>query len=471
MQKDVKIRIACRSAVWPNSVFDALINIYENDAICVLLEGFNIEDVHAIIRSHGIDADLFMERLTEVGVQELAQNPVTLKMLLGEFRPGDKLSGSRRELFDKAILRLCREPDIRLERGTSREIPPERIEDTSRYLATVMMFSGRASVNPSSESVVSENCLTLDELESLPKYRSVALSRELLRQISSFGLFERDGEKSFKFAHRQFAEFLAGKTIASLPFHQARSMLGGGLGWSNGVAGPLQETAASAAAFDSKIAEWIAETDPEIIGKSDIGDMEIRRVAARKMLELFRKGKYTSANLYHDRLSFAGFIYPGASADLRIALEERGDPIDDYHACAIRMVEQFRLDELSNRLADMTLDDNLPVVTRVHAGHALNEMGDEREKHRLKSLVRGCPEDEDDDLKGISLSCNWPDNLSTEELLEALSKPKRNNYVGAYSSFLFRLQMEGFDSGGNLARGVKEEPHYFGKLSRDLQGK
>ena len=132
----------------------------------------------------------------------------------------------------------------------------------------------------------------------------------------------------------------------------------------------MHETAAAAAIFNKQIAKWLIETDPEIIGKSYIPDTNLRRKAAIKFLDLFRSGKYTDANIYHDQNSLIGFKYLRAAKDLRKVLEERSNGIEDCQACAIEMVTQWRLTELSNLLAQMVLDRHLPLHTRLEAGYS-----------------------------------------------------------------------------------------------------
>ena len=87
---------------------------------------------------------------------------------------------------------------------------------------------------------------------------------------------------------------------------------------------------------------------------------------------------------------------------------------------------------------------------RVAAGHALRECGTAAVWSRLKPLIAGLPEDEDDDLKGIALRCLWPDQLSTHELLSALTTRRRPSYFGAYEGFLWELDTGNFPAAGYL---------------------
>ena len=65
------------------------------------------------------------------------------------------------------------------------------------------------------------------------------------------------------------------------------------------------------------------------------------------------------------------------------------------------------------------------------------------------------PEDHDDELKGVALRCLWPNDLSTSDLLSALTPRRRPTLYGAYESFLLELDREGFAATGHLATGLR----------------
>ena len=56
---------------------------------------------------------------------------------------------------------------------------------------------------------------------------------------------------------------------------------------------------------------------------------------------------------------------------------------------------------------------------------------------RLKPYIYGSKDDKMDELKGYALRALWPDYLTADELFNALSTPKKENYLGSYRMFLF----------------------------------
>src|SRR5439155_25509196 len=143
-----------------------------------------------------------------------------------------------------------------------------------------------------------------------------------------------------------------------------------------------------------------------------------------------------------------GLQYPDAANDLRGVLYERGANCEDVLEGAIKMVDAWELAALSEPLADLVLDTTAPLGARQSAGYGLSRFGTGPARARLKPLIAGGADDPNQDLKGIALRCNYPERLTVPELLAALTPQRRRTYGGAYSSFLYQLDSEHFDSTG-----------------------
>ena len=86
---------------------------------------------------------------------------------------------------------------------------------------------------------------------------------------------------------------------------------------------------------------------------------------------------------------------------------------------------------------DVFLDRSDDEQVRESAGHALLRIGDASTRSKMKPLAFGKnPEDTLDELKGCALLAIWPDHITVDELLNALTFPKRQNLVGSYSGFI-----------------------------------
>jgi hypothetical protein len=446
------LRISCRSAVWPNDIQDALCEVYGEESCAVaMLQPLPEEDVKHVACARGLDAGSFMRAVIGAGVQALSQQPLTLEMLLLIYDRRKELPSNRSELFARGVEELASERIERLEAGTATEFTVPEILEAAERLACFALLSGRETIDRSDSP--SPASLGRIELVSLPG-GSRNLDDELIRAVGRCGLCDSDGPRQFRFGHRQFAEYLAGRRLTKLLPHQSRALLSSALGWEAGVAGPLRETAAFAAIECDTVANWLAERDPEVIGLSDVVDDDIRRRGTLNLLEKFRKQELTDSQFFWgDRIELKGFQYAGAEADLRPVLQERSGNFDDVLECAIKLIENWELRSMSNDLADFVLDDAAPLEARRSAGYALRRMGTVEARRRLRPLIYDHQSDPDFDLKGLALSCNWPDGLTLTELLAGII-PRRSNRHGAYEGFLFDLDRSGFDAATNRLEGL-----------------
>ena len=399
----------------------------------------------AAAEAHGIDPVTFLEQTHSSGARSLAAQPLALRMLIRLHQSSEGLPTSLKDLFDKGLELLASDPQERREIDTQNPLSPRALLESAERLACYMVLSGRETVHLGDERL--PNQLSLLDLSDF--------TPEELRAIGLSGISDSTFPASFRFGHRQFAEYLAGRRLARLPSHQARAFLASSGGWNNGVAGPLRETTAFTAMFNVDVADWIATRDPDVIGLSDVADSSLRRTATLALLDRFRRGEMTDAQLRPGVLDFKGLRYDDADRDLRPLLTGRGDGCDDVLMCAIDLARSWKLCSLSHDLADLALDPAAPLPMRVAAGYALRECGDATARASLKPLIAGLPEDDADELKGVALRCTWPDQLSTPDLLKALTARRRPSLYGAYESFLSKLDEEGFAAAGHLVPGLR----------------
>ncbi len=441
------IRITCRSAVWPSELTQAIRELVGSESFATAaLQPLSDEDIHTAAESQGIAPAAFLERIHRSGARSLAAQPLSLRMLLRLHRSNHGLPASLRELFQSGLELLASDPQGRHDIDTQNPLPPTELLEAAERLACYMTLGGRDSVHLGDEPP--PNQLGRHDVSPMVSPRELDATR-----LS--GVSDSTSPASFRFAHRQFAEYLAGQRLGRLPTHQAKALLAGPDGWSNGVAGPLRETAAFAAMFNADVAHWIASRDPDVIGLSDVADSNLRRDATLALLDGFRRGELTAAQLRPGVLEFRGLRYDHADSDLRPLLAARADGSDDQLQCAIDLVRAWKLPSLSAELADLVLDSAATIRIRVLAGYALRDCGDTTARQRLKPLTAGLPEDNEDELKGIALQCMWPDHLSTPDLLHALTPRRRPSLYGAYQSFLLQLDQDEFAATGHLAAGLR----------------
>ncbi|MFO0874881.1 MAG: hypothetical protein U0575_13045 [Phycisphaerales bacterium] len=447
------VRITCRSAVWPAGLASRFIDgSAATNFGTALLQPLNAADVIAAAQSAGLDGATFMEHVRRFRADALASNALTLGLLLRLSQRGD-LPTSIGDLFDRGMRELAEDRHERFELGTDLRLSPDVILGAAERLACAVVLTGRETIDLSNDPPSTH--LSSHDLELLNESGSRPLDRETLADIGASGLCDSEFPATFRFAHRQIAEYLAGRRLARMLPHQARGLLASPAGAAEGVAGPLRETAAFAAMLNAGIAEWIASTDPEIVGLSDVADNQLRRTATLGLLERCRRGELTDAQVGRGEIVLDGLQYDDAEADLKPVLRERGSGCEDVLECAIELIKTWKLSSMSDDLADLMLDHTAPMEARKSAGHALVKIGTDEVKARTKPLIASSPDDEIADLKGLALRCNWPRGLTTPDLLAALTEPPRSNYHGAYDGFLWELERSCFNAEGFTVEGLR----------------
>ena len=440
------LRITCRSAVWPLPLTQVIREFAANRPVATaLLQALSDDDILAAAASHAIDPVAFLRRIDSSGTRSLADQPLSLRMLMRLHQSRHGLPESLKDLFEQGLRLLASDPQDRREIDTHNPVSPHDLLHAAERLACHLILTGRETVHLTDEPT--RGSVSLPEL-------SAHVAPEELDAVRWSGLSDSASPASFRFAHRQFAEYLAGRRLARLPTHQAKAFLAGPDGWSHGVAGPLRETAAFTAMFNADVAAWIATRDPDVIGLSDVADPGLRRTATLALLDRFRHGELTSAQLRPGTLEFKGLRYPQAAADLRPLLTSQGEGRDDLLKCPIALTRACKLSALSHDLADIVLDSAAPMSARVAAAYALRDCGNPDARKRLKPLIAGLPEDAEDELKGAALRCTWPDHLSIPELLEALTPRRRPTLYGTYEAFLLELDRDEFAATGHLPVGL-----------------
>lgn len=453
------IRIACRSAVWPGDLTRAIgAKFGETRVRTIELQPLSEEEYLDIAEAEGADPTSFHSAVSASNVGILARQPLTLQILLDVFLATGHLPRSRVELFSSAIVRLASERPKRRHLGTATQIPVDQIIEVAERIAVISVLSGRQIVDRADSSSTSTATLHVTDLAALPRGRLLALSHSLIDTVLATSLFRGEGKAGAVFWHRQLAEYLAGRRLAQLPFHQAQALLSSGTERRREVAGPLRQTAVFAASVkgrcSAQLTEWLVATDPELIGQAEASD-PLRRRALLEFLARFRRHQITAAQLYTDEISLHNLRYEGVENDLRPVLNERAGDLEDVHALALRLARDWELDALSDEIAGIVLDNSIPMNTRRSAGYALARCGTEAARRRLRPLAAGTPEDEDEELKGLALRCNWPGGFSVPELLGHLGSPGGPGFFGAYHGFFLDLEREGFDASDARIDGLK----------------
>ncbi len=446
------IRITCRTAIWQEVLQEALREIFGKEHVVVArLDPLCEEDLGVIATTEGIDTSAFLAEIRRVNAESLAQQPLTVRLLVKLFCEDGGLPESRLQLMQRGVTVLGRDRRQREKVSGIRSLSAAIQMRLAKRLACLRVLTGVEVVDLRDDA--GRGTLTREELEYAleGEWDDVAAS---VLAVGASGLCEGEGEDRFRFFHRQIAEFLASEVIAGLPLHQCKAFLGCRLDGREYIAGPLRETAAFAAMQCSEIANWISAVDPEVIGMSEVADDGLKRRAANGLLDAFRKGQYTDSQVWTAGIDWRGFQHPEIASDILSIIERRRSENDDVLRAAVAMAEACELSSVADGLAELALDESMSIYSRVSAAHAIHQLSEDHAKKRLKPLAFGSEGDTDHDLRGIALYCNWPDNMTIAELFEALAVLPPQGYIGRYDSFLESLASDGFGAANDWCPGL-----------------
>jgi hypothetical protein len=442
----LRLRIACRTGDWPRILEDGLKDLWgEQDVKVLELAPLRKSDVREAAASNGLDADAFIQAVSERDVVPLALKPVTVEFLIGAFQRGS-LPSTQAELYHEGCRRLCEERNLsRASANLRGEFDSQQRLVIAARIAAVMILCRRALVRTDSGiSLAGSDELTIGDLTGHSELcRGIAfpISERALREtLTATGLFSSRGAGLLGWAHQTYAEFLAAKylvdhsvrrdQLAALLMHHEDRLK---------VIPQLHETAAWVANLDKTAFQWLADTDPYVLLNSDVPPIkEDRRTLTRSLLAAFDAGDLLDDD-WGLRQRYKMLAFPDLPAELLPYLVDRSKHVV-VRRVAIDIATACDCRDLQGSLADVVLDASDHHRVRWSAIYALRRIGDRETIARLVPLVHGdCGPDPDDDLKAMALEALCPSIIPRADIFVLLTEPQNEWLVGAYDGFILKF--------------------------------
>ena len=440
------LRIACRTAEWPDLLDQELPRIWTPEQVGVYeLAPLRRIDVAQAASLEGLEADAFETAVHTSGVVGLAVNPITLGFLLKEFRPGGGLPQDPVELYRRGCLRLCSELNSsRRVSSVSAPPAPARLLSVAERIAAVMMFSRKRAVYAGSDpDEAGPDELTIPLLTKhvdVVESRQFEVTEQIVEETLRTGLFSGRESQRLGFAHLTYAEFLAARFCLTrgLAAGQIDDLIfGGEIDGRPQVVPQLAESAAWLAAMSSEFLQRIAANDPQVLLRSSVmaTDASTRARVTSSLLELLDQGKLID----HDdgiENRYDVLMHPGLGKQLEPYIRNNSKNVV-VRRVSVAIAEACRVTSLAPLLAEVALDTAENSHIRDRAAHAVAELGGTEMRARLRPLlVSSEAEDPNDQLKGNALRALWPDHLRSDELFANLTPTRRRSFFGAYSAFV-----------------------------------
>ncbi len=440
------LRIACRTADWPNSFESALKRLWKDEEEAV--QAFELAplrrvDVIEAATVNGVDAAAFLYEVDRMSVVPLAIKPITLNFLLKQYQRSGSFPATQSELYLQGCQLLCEEPaEHRREAGLTGTFSAEQRLAVASRTAAVTVFTNRSAVwNNLEHGEELSDDVTLRALSGGSEFaegRSFEVDKAAIAETLSSGLFSSRGPNRMGWAHQTYAEFLAARYVTQhrMALPQAMSLIVHPTDPNKKLVPQLHEAAACLAGARPDVFREIINVDPQVLLRSDIAttDEKDRATLAAALLQLFDEERLSDRDGVHGL--YGKLAHPGLAEQVRPYI---GDKSKGFlvRRVAADIAEACELRKLLDDLVTVALDTTDAPHTRANAAHAIVRLGDAASKAWLKPLAEGTAgDDPDDELKGCGLRALWPELIRLDQMLPLLTPPKNARLYGAYKGFL-----------------------------------
>jgi glycosyltransferase involved in cell wall biosynthesis len=450
---NLRVRISCRAAEWPSSFGEDLNSLFGDSLQVVQLEELEPEEAESAASAAGIPQQPWreiVERLQEIRADALTRRPITLRLLLSTYEKSGDVPTQQVPLYRRGVLALLEEAnDVRrrnklvgrLDTG-SRFVVAGRVAAATTFSnSTSVSISARADAGDAEAVLVAEIAGGFEAIGGEGFRVGEAEIIELLRSA----LFRPLSESKFTWSHRTFSEFLAAYylTERGLSSDQLLEFLGSSQDPQQRIPPQLHEVAAWVASMRQDFFKALVAKQPIILLSSDVAGVsdEDRSNLVKQLLSEFDEERLFDAD-WDLRRRYSKLRHPGLASDLLPYITERHHSLVARRA-AIQIAVECKEWSLAEQLTSIALDPEESIHLRAQAVIGAGELGAPEVRSKLKPLaLPGDPADQDDELRGWALAALWPNLISFDELLQALTPRKRTNLIGGYWRFRHDLELQ-----------------------------
>ncbi len=436
----LRFRVACRTADWPATVEDALKSQAPRPKIVEILP-LQRGDVTAIASAHFIDAEAFARGVEAAGAVSLAIKPLTLGMLIDIFKTSEgSIPTSLVDLYRQGLELLAEEQNPhRRDAGHLGTLTPFQRLAIAGRIGALSIFCGKSGIDvaPSGSAHKKTTMLRLDDCTGgfePTQTGHLQVERSGVDEVLRTGLFTSRGQQRLGWAHQSYGDYLTAWHLQAneLPMIKVQELLTSNITGTTRVFPAYRQVAAWLVAMRPARYGTLVDLDADAFLSAGIplGD---RALSESLIGRLFGGGEASTRRGWRQR--YRHLAHPGLVDQLRRRLSS---PEVEDRILAIDIAADLGEGSLSDLLLTMLTDPDEELRVRIHAGWTIARLhptaGD---VHKLRELALNyVTDDQSDELKGLALRLLWPSHISLNELLDALTPPRRLNFFGAYKNFL-----------------------------------
>ena len=206
--------LSCRAADW-RSAGDSVAIAEDYGALPTVWTLAPLTDTEArrFCALEGLDenaAERLLRHVADRGLSELAQNPLTLKLLIEVASvTGEDLPDTRRDLYETAVRLICREGDEARLGSALNEIDVQTALDAAGAIGAALILSGCEEISREGLAIPEPGTLELPSLSEL-------VAPDLAKLVLTSRLFKVEDAVRGRFApiHRTIAEYLGARWLS-----------------------------------------------------------------------------------------------------------------------------------------------------------------------------------------------------------------------------------------------------------------
>ena len=147
-QDRLNLRIACRTAVWPSGLEEAIQALWGSDNVGIYeMAPLRRGDIALAASQEGLDSSKFLSAVDDRNAGSLAAKPITLSFLLNTFRRDGGFPQSQSQLFQEGCRLLCEESnDSRLVANRTGTLSTDQQLLVASRIAGCTVFGNHAGV-------------------------------------------------------------------------------------------------------------------------------------------------------------------------------------------------------------------------------------------------------------------------------------------------------------------------------------
>jgi hypothetical protein len=428
----LRLILVCRDADWPVAAARPLFELWDSKNVGrYLLQRLRRKDTEQALEHWQLSQphiESFLLQVEQKGLEPLASRPITLRMLVQEYKERSNLSGSRPEIYRRACLRLLREDEERAKltrQATGFHFAEADLYPFATRTATIMFLGRFAAV--SSQPAEKRDSHHLDLNVLLPA-GGEPRARAIAEAVIGSPLFSDCGNAGRSFAHQSFGEFLAAESLAQLDLPQLLNLVAIRENGKQFVAPPLAEIAAWLALMHNDFQNWLIANEPEILLRNDASSLS-RDARARLVSSLLARVAQQEAT--GDLTRFGpSIVHQNLAAQLEPYLTDTAKSIS-AREIAIHLARIAQLSNLVDPLLAIAKNASEDQRLRERAMQVVTELLPADRLGELEPFANGTVgSDPDDELRGMALDALVPRHWSVPQALPAMLKPHARDLIG-----------------------------------------